>query len=104
MLQALTPLSEPTFSEHSYGFRPGKSARQAVEAARGYIEEGYGFVVDMDLSKFFDRVNHDIVMAKVARVVRDKRAPKLIRAFLEAGVMENGVCVRSEEGRRKAVR
>ncbi|MEA4884676.1 MAG: group II intron reverse transcriptase/maturase, partial [Clostridia bacterium] len=98
VLQVLTPLFEPTFSEHSYGFRPGKSAHQAVEAARGYIEEGYGFVVDMDLSKFFDRVNHDIVMAKVARVVRDKRVLKLIRAFLEAGVMENGVCVRSEEG------
>lgn len=98
ILQVLTPLFEPTFSEHSYGFRPGKSAHQAVEAARGYIEEGYGFVVDMDLSKFFDRVNHDIVMAKVARVVQDKRVLKLIRVFLEAGVMENGVCVRSEEG------
>ena len=98
VLQVLTPLFEPRFSEHSYGFRPGKSARQAVEAARGYIEEGYGFVVDMDLSKLFDRVNHDIVMAKVARVVQDKRVLKLIRASLKAGVMENGVCVRSEEG------
>lgn len=98
VLQALTPLFEPTFSAHSYGFRPGKSAHQAVKAARGYIEEGYGFVVDMDLSKFFDRVNHDMVMARVARVVKDKRVLKLIRAFLKAGVMVNGVCVISEEG------
>jgi group II intron reverse transcriptase/maturase len=98
VLQVLTPLFEPIFSEHSYGFRPGKSAQQAVEAARGYIEEGYGFVVDMDLSKFFDRVNHDIVMAKVARVVGDKSLLKLIRAFLKAGVMVNGVCKESEEG------
>ncbi len=98
ILQALTPLFEPTFSKHSYGFRPGKSAHQAVRAARGYIEEGYGFVVDMDLSKFFDRVNHDMVMARVARVVKDKRVLKLIRAFLKAGAMVDGVCVVSEEG------
>jgi len=87
-----------TFSEHSYGFRPGRSARQAVEAAQQYQREGYRWVVDMDLEKFFDRVNHDRLMGAVAQRVADKRMLKLIRAFLNAGVMENGLVSPSVEG------
>lgn len=98
LLQALTPVFDPVFSEFSYGFRPGRSAPQAVKQARRYIEEGFRFVVDIDLEKFFDRVNHDALMARVARKVRDKRILKLIRAYLNAGVMANGVCIRTDEG------
>jgi RNA-directed DNA polymerase len=87
-----------TFSEQSYGFRPGRSAHQAVAQAQAYIAEGYGFTVDMDLEKFFDRVNHDILMGRIAKRVEDKRMLKLIRAFLNAGVMENGLVSPSEEG------
>ena len=79
--QVLTPLFEPRFSDHSYGFRPGRSAHDAVRAAQEYIAEGYEWVVDIDLEKFFDRVNHDMLMARVARVVKDKRVLKLIRAL-----------------------
>jgi len=96
--QVLTGLFEPLFSPHSYGFRPGRRAHDAVEAAQGYIREGYTWVVDIDLEKFFDRVNHDKLMARVARVVKDKRVLRLIRRYLESGVMVNGVVMETEEG------
>ena len=96
--QVMTPLFEPVFSPHSYGFRPGRRAHDAVEAAQGYIREGYTWVVDIDLEKFFDRVNHDKLMARVARVVKDKRVLKLIRRYLQSGVMVNGVVMETEEG------
>ena len=98
ILQVLTPIFDPTFSVHSYGFRPNKRGHDAVREAQRYIREGYGFVVDMDLEKFFDRVNHDILMSRIARKIKDKRVLKLIRAYLQAGIMSHGVCVRSEEG------
>jgi len=91
VLQVLQPRWDPTFSEHSYGFRPGRSAHQAVAQAQRYIAEGYGIVVDIDLEKFFDRVNHDRLMGRVAKRVADKRLLRLIRAFLNAGLMENGL-------------
>ena len=96
--QALTPLFEAVFSPHSYGFRPGRSAHQAVQQSQTYIQEGYEYVVDIDLEKYFDRVNHDMLMARVARVVKDKRVLKLIRTYLESGVMVNGVVRETEEG------
>ncbi|MBU0718199.1 MAG: group II intron reverse transcriptase/maturase [Planctomycetes bacterium] len=96
--QVLGARWDRTFSEHSYGFRPGRSAHQAVAQAQAYIAEGNGFTVDMDLEKFFDRVNHDILMGRIAKRVEDKRLLKLIRAFLNAGVMENGLVSPSEEG------
>jgi RNA-directed DNA polymerase len=97
LLQALSPRWEPTFSDHSFGFRPGRSAHQAVERAQGYITEGHGWVVDIDLEKFFDRVNHDMLMGRVMKRVQDVRIVKLIRAYLNAGVMENGL-VSSSDG------
>lgn len=96
--QALTPLFEPLFSHSSYGFRPGRSAHDAVKQAQVYVQAGYEWVVDLDLEKFFDRVNHDKLMARIARVVKDKRVLKLIRAYLESGVMVNGVVMDTEEG------
>jgi len=96
--QVLQKQWDPTFSEHSYGFRPGRSTKQAVAQAQQYIAEGYGWCVDFDLEKFFDRVNHDKLMGEVAKRVEDKRLLKLIRAFLNAGVMEDGLVSPSVEG------
>jgi RNA-directed DNA polymerase len=96
--QVLSPMFEGIFSTQSYGFRPGRSAHQAVQQSQEYIREGYDWVVDIDLEKFFDRVNHDMLMARVARVVKDKRVLKLIRAYLNSGVMVNGVVMETEEG------
>jgi len=97
-MQVLQRRWDRTFSEHSYGFRPARSAHQAVEQAQRYIAEGYRWVVDPDPEKFFDRVNHDKLMAKIAERVGDKRLLKLIRGFLTAGVMENGLVNPVDEG------
>ena len=98
MLQVLTPLFEPNFSEHSYGFRAKRSAHQAVLAAKEIVKLGKLWVVDIDLEKFFDNVNHDILMARVARRVEDKRVLRLIRRYLRAAVVEDGVIAASELG------
>src|SRR5437773_1045500 len=98
VMQVLQRQWDPTFSDSSYGFRPGRSTHQAVAQAQQYIAAGYGWVVDLDLEKFFDRVNHDKLMGQIAKRVRDKRLLKLIRAFLNAGVMENGLVGPSVEG------
>jgi RNA-directed DNA polymerase len=98
LLQVLQRYWDRTFSNSSYGFRPGRSAHQAVTAAQGFIAEGYRWVVDLDLEKFFDRVNHDILMGRIAKRVRDRRVLLLIRAFLNAGVLENGLVSPTEEG------
>jgi RNA-directed DNA polymerase len=98
ILQVLQGRWDPTFSEHSYGFRPGRSAHQAVAQAQQYVTEGYRWVVDIDLEKFFDRVNHDLLMGRVAKRVRDKRVLKLIRSFLNAGVLEDGLVSPTDEG------
>src|ERR1700758_4050643 len=98
VMQVLQRRWDRTFSNHSYGFRPGRSAHQAVTQAQQYIAEGYGWVVDFDLEKFFDRVQHDKLMGQIAKRVEDKRLLKLIRAFLNAGVMENGLVSPSVEG------
>ena len=98
VMQVLQGRWDPTFTEHSYGFRPGRSAHQAVTKAQQYIAAGYGWVVDLDLEKFFDRVNHDKLMAKLAQRISDKRLLKLIRAFLGAGVMEGGLVSPVDEG------
>jgi RNA-directed DNA polymerase len=98
VMQVLQADWDRTFSEHSYGFRPGRSAHQAVTQAQRYLAEGYRWVVDIDLEKFFDRVNRDLLMSRVARRVADKRVLRLIRAFLNAGVMEDGLVSPTDEG------
>ena len=98
LLQVLQPIFDPTFSEHSYGFRPNRSAQDAVRAAQGYVQAGKDWVVDMDITKFFDHVHHDILMTRIGQVVRDKRMLKLIGRYLRAGAMIEGVVMPSEEG------
>ena len=98
VMQVLQRRWDRTFSDHSYGFRPGRSAHQAVAQAQQYIAEGYGWVVDLDLERFFDQVNHDKLMGRIANRIEDKRLLKLIRAFLNAGVMENGLVSPSVKG------
>jgi RNA-directed DNA polymerase len=98
VMQVLQRRWDRTFSEHSYGFRPGRSAHQAVEAAQQHIAAGYRWVVDLDLEKFFDRVHHDRLMAKLAERISDKRMLRLIRAFLTAGVLEKGLVSPVDEG------
>jgi len=96
--QVLSPIFEPDFSESSYGFRPKRSAQQAVLKAREYVREGRRWVVDIDLEKFFDRVNHDILMSRLARRVKDKRVLRLMRRYLQAGMMSNGLATARREG------
>jgi group II intron reverse transcriptase/maturase len=98
LLQVLQPEFEPEFSEHSYGFRPGRNAWQAVQRAQHYIRDGRRWVVDLDLEKFFDRVNHDILMSRIARKVKDERVLKLIRRYLKAGMMSEGIVSARTEG------
>lgn len=97
-LQVLEPILDPTFSDSSFGFRPGRSAHDALEQARKYVSSGREIVVDLDLEKFFDRVNHDILMARLARRIGDKHLLRIVRRFLQAGLMREGVCVTREEG------
>lgn len=98
LLQALTPVFDPQFSEHSYGFRPGRSAQDAVRAAQQYAQEGKDWVVDFDITKFFDHVNHDILMGRMARAIRDKRVLHLIGKYLRRGAMVDGLVEASVEG------
>ena len=98
ILQVLTRLLDPSFSESSYGFRPGRGAHHALLKAKEYVADGRAIVVDVDLEKFFDRVNHDILMARLARRVSDKRLLRIVRRFLEAGLMQDGVCIERHEG------
>jgi RNA-directed DNA polymerase len=98
ILQTLQPLWDPTFHPNSYGFRPGKSAHQAVGQAQRYVQEGHKYVVDVDLEKFFDRVNHDILMDRVMKRIKDGRLVKLIRRYLQAGIMDQGVVMKQDEG------
>ena len=98
VVQVLSPILDPMFSEYSYGFRPNRSAHQAIEKAKSYIDEGYNFVVDIDLEKFFDRVQHDKLMSLMAKYILCKPTLKLIRAFLNAGVMDGGVIIHLTEG------
>lgn len=98
LLQVLQPRFDPTFSQHSYGFRPGRSAHQAVKAAQRFVQEERSYVVDVDLEKFFDRVNHDVLMGRLARRIEDCRMLRLIRRYLDAGIMANGVVMERHEG------
>ena len=91
LLQVLQPIFDPRFSESSYGFRPRRSAHDAVRAAQGYVREGKDWVVDIDIAQFFDHVNHDILMQRIAEVIRDKKVLRLIGRYLRAGVMAEGV-------------
>lgn len=98
ILQVLQPMIDPTFSEHSYGFRPGRSAHDAIRAAQHFVQEGRRWVVDVDLEKFFDRVNHDVLMGRLAKRFEDTRLLRLIRRYLEAGMMADGVVTQRHEG------
>src|SRR5262245_32472379 len=98
ILQVLEPILDPTFSASSFGFRPGRSAHQALAQAQTYVADGREIVVDLDLEKFFDRVNHDVLMSRLARRIGDKRLLKIVRRFLEAGMMQGGVCIERHEG------
>jgi RNA-directed DNA polymerase len=98
LLQVMTPIFDPGFSEHSYGFRPGRSAQEAVRAAQQYVQGGKEWVVDIDIAKFFDHVNHDILLGRIAEVIRDKRVLHLIGRYLRRGAMVEGVVIASEEG------
>ena len=98
LLQAMTPIFDPHFSAHSYGFRPGRSAHDAVKAAKAYATEGLDWVVDFDLSRFFDAVNHDILMHRIGQTIRDKRVLRLIGRYLRSGAMEHGVVRANEQG------
>ena len=98
LLQVMTPIFDPNFSEHSYGFRPGRRAQDAVRAAQQYAQGGRDWVVDIDIAKFFDHVNHDILMGRIAEVIRDKRVLHLIGKYLRRGAMVEGVVIGSEEG------
>ena len=98
LLQQLTPIFDPRFSDYSYGFRPGRSAHQAIETARAHVAAGHRWCVELDLEKFFDRVNHDVLMVHIERHVEDKRALRLIRRYLEAGAMSGGLVGRRQEG------
>lgn len=98
LLQVLQPRFDPTFSRHSYGFRPGRRAHDAVRAAQRFIQEGRRWVADVDLEKFFDRVNHDLLMGRLAKRIADQRVLGLIRRYLEAGIMANGVVMERYEG------
>lgn len=96
--QVLEPILDPAFSVSSFGFRPGRGAHDALRQAREYVANGHEIVVDLDLEKFFDRVNHDILMARLARRIGDKRLLRIVRRFLQAGMMVNGVCSERHEG------
>jgi RNA-directed DNA polymerase len=98
LLQVLQPLIDPTFSAHSYGFRPGRNAHQAVLAAQQHVQAGHRVVVDVDLEKFFDRVNHDILMDRLAKRIADKRVLRLVRRYLQAGILAHGVHSERFEG------
>jgi group II intron reverse transcriptase/maturase len=98
LLQVLQPLLDPTFSDHSYGFRPGRRAHDAVLQAQRYVQEGWQVVVDVDLEKFFDRVNHDVLMDRLAKRIDDQSVLRLIRRYLDAGIMSNGVVTERYEG------
>jgi group II intron reverse transcriptase/maturase len=96
--QILSPMFEPTFSDHSYGFRPGRSAQDAVKAAQAHLQDGYLWVVDIDLERFFDTVNHDRLMARLQDTIQDNRVLRLIHAYLKAGVLVDGLVSENEEG------
>jgi len=98
LLQVLQPIFDPTFSERSYGFRPGRRAHDAVVQAQRFIQEGRRIVVDVDLEQFFDRVNHDVLMGKLAKRIGDRRVLRLVRRYLEAGMLANGVATERHEG------